>query len=273
MRRIYILPNLFTAAALLAGLLAIFEVLHPGGGDLFWACQLVLVAAMFDMIDGLIARLTRTESSFGLQFDSLADVVSFGVAPALLLYSAIHPTFPLLAKATCALYVICAALRLARFNVQAGREERRAFLGLPSPAAAGVAVSLFWALAARGESAAFIIPERLLPPILVVLAYLMVSKFPYLGLKSLPLSKRQPFEILVSIVVVLSLLIALKQHIDLLLLTGFGLYAASGPALWLRRMARRGAGTAIEERGAGSEATRSSAETARSPLGRGRPSR
>lgn len=235
MRRVYILPNLFTAGSLFCGLLAIFEVLESSSpASVVYACELILLAGLLDLLDGVVARLTRSESSFGLNFDSLSDVVAFGAAPAVVLYSTVAGSYPLLAKATCGLYVVCGAMRLGRFNVQASREEKRAFLGLPIPAAAYALVSLFWALSTRPGLAGWVPPEKVLPPVLVLLAYLMVSKFRYYGMKSFRLSKRQPFEILVSIVVVLSLLLAVKQHIDLIILILFGLYALSGPAVYLR---------------------------------------
>lgn len=245
MRRVYILPNLFTSANLFCGLLAVFETLGVAGeSNLVWACQLILVAGLFDVLDGVVARLTRTQSAFGLNFDSLADVVSFGVAPALIAYRTISPVFPLLAKATCGLYVICCAMRLARFNIQAMREEKRRFLGLPSPGAGCAVTCLLWVLYDPGVVGRLLPGDKLLPPVLVLLAYLMVSEFQYLGIKSLRLSNRQPLSILVSLIVILSMLFVLKQHLSLIALAGFGLYTISGPTLAFRRArARRAART------------------------------
>ena len=236
MRRIYVLPNLFTAGSLFCGLLAIFEALalHEGG-ELVKACQWIFIAGFLDVFDGLVARLTRTESEFGLNFDSLADVISFGAAPAILAYMSVAPVYPRLAKATCGLFVVCAAMRLARFNVQARHEEKRVFLGLPTPSAGCMTASLFWTFETHGGMAEFLSVARISPLMMVILAYLMVSKFRYLSFKSLRLRSRQPFELLVIIVVILALLLAFKHHIELILMTGFLCYALSGPLLSLYR--------------------------------------
>jgi CDP-diacylglycerol--serine O-phosphatidyltransferase len=239
-KRVYIIPNLFTAGNLFCGLLAIFEAVagffdssrgYYDQAHIVLACQLVLLAGIFDVFDGVAARITKAQSSFGLHFDSLADVISFGAAPAMLAFAMFEPAYPRLARATCGLYVICAALRLARFNVQAMREEKKSFLGLPSPGAGCAVVALVWTFATRTTPWGELPSEKLLPIVMVLAAYLMVSKVPYIGLKSIRLSNRQPFEILVSIVVILSIVFMLKAHLDLLLLSIFGFYALSGPAL------------------------------------------
>ena len=239
MRRVYILPNLFTAASLFCGLLAIFEVLRASDSDtIVWACQLVLIAGILDLFDGVIARLTRTQSSFGLNFDSLADLIAFGAAPVLIAYTVIPENHTLIANATCALFVICGALRLARFNVQAGREEKRTFTGLPIPAAGCLLVSLFWVLIVRPDLDPLLPTGLILPP-MVLLAYLMVSNFPYYSIKSVQLSTRQPFESLVKIVTVLALLMALRNSLDVLLLVAFGTYSILGPVQYFYRQRRR----------------------------------
>lgn len=243
-RRVYIIPNLFTAGNLFCGLLAIFEAVAgfyetDNSARIVMACQLIFLAGIFDVFDGVAARITKAQSSFGLHFDSLADVVSFGAAPAILAFSAFEPIYPRLARATCGLYVICTALRLARFNVQAMREEKRSFLGLPSPGAGCTIAALVWVFATRTTPWGDLPSEKLLPLLIVVAAYLMVSKVPYLGLKSIRLSTRQPFEILVSLVVVISIVFMLKQHLDLVLLTIFGVYALSGPIMMLLAQRRR----------------------------------
>lgn len=264
MRRVYILPNLFTAGNLFCGLLAIFEIMDLGGeGDPVRACQLIFIAGVLDVFDGLVARLTNSQSAFGLHFDSLADVISFGAAPALMIYTAVSAANPPLAKATCGMFVICAAMRLARFNVQAGNEERHGFTGLPTPGAGCLAVSLFWVIHASGALPAGSIAEKIIPLAMVMLAYLMVSKVPYPGLKSIPLAKRGPFEILVSIVLVLFMLVALKQHIDKVLLVGLGTYAAASPAKYLY-LFLRGSSKAGPWDGA-DEASRDAVATAAGP--------
>src|SRR5690606_32552713 len=105
---------------------------------------LLILAGVLDMMDGLVARLTRTQSAFGLNLDSLSDLVAFGAAPAVIAYYYMGPNPPLPARAACGLFVVCGALRLARYNVQAMKEERTAFTGLPIPAGAAVVGSTIW---------------------------------------------------------------------------------------------------------------------------------
>jgi CDP-diacylglycerol---serine O-phosphatidyltransferase len=231
MRKVYLLPNSFTAASMFCGTFACFEIYD---GNPQHACWLIIAASVLDVMDGAIARLTRSASSFGLHFDSLADLVSFGVAPGMLAYTAFSPTYTMLASAVCSLFAVCAALRLARFNVQALREERKSFRGLPTPAAALAVVSLMWILLVnRGLSEAVPI-EKILPPVLVVLAYLMVSKVPFYGLKSLPIVESQPFEILVTMVVIGCLIVMLKSHLDLLVFVVSWSYVLISVGFWLR---------------------------------------
>lgn len=234
MRKVYILPNLFTAGSLFFGMLAIFQVFDPDGDPIF-AIKLIFVAAILDTFDGMIARLTHTQSLFGMNLDSLADVVSFGVAPVVVVYGAIAEQYNLVAKATCGLFAVCGALRLARFNVQAQREEKRSFLGLPIPGAALTLLSVYWALYNHADSEGWITSAKVMPAVLVVLSYMMVSKFQYYGLKSIKLSQHIPFEMLVSVVVVIALLMALKEHMDLIAFGALVIYAASGPLIALKR--------------------------------------
>ena len=236
MRKVYILPNLFTAGSLFCGMLAILEIYH---GNMLQACWYILISAVLDLMDGTVARVTRTTSAFGLYFDSLSDMVAFGVAPAMLAYEVVWKSYPLLAGAVCSLYVVCGALRLARFNVQAAREESKAFLGIPIPGAALAAVSILW-LSETEPALAFIVPlEQIFPPIMVVLAYLMVSKVPYFGIKSLNLVGRQPFEILVTIVVVVCLLFMLKEHLIIVGTVMVWFYVVSAPVVRMLRLASR----------------------------------
>lgn len=239
MRKVFILPNLFTAGSLFSGLLVIFYVLDwAGEADLEHVFWLLLLAGLLDITDGLIARLTNTQSAFGLNFDSIADVVVFGVAPALLAYTFTAPAFAGIARATCGLYVVCGAMRLARYNVQAAREESKAFTGLPIPAAAAVVGGAVWVLTKRAEVAAFLPPERILPPLMVLVAYLMVSKFPYGGLKAALDFRSQPFEILVTSVVLIIVLFVLKDIFDIIGFTAFFIYMLTGPIFYYRRKYR-----------------------------------
>ncbi|MFH0793403.1 MAG: CDP-diacylglycerol--serine O-phosphatidyltransferase [bacterium] len=221
MRKVYLLPNLFTTAALFMGLLAILNIIS---GEYLDACWLILLAAVLDGFDGKIARLTHTESYFGVQYDSLSDLVAFGVAPSLLMFKRLQDANPRLAIAITVLFTICSALRLARFNVQASREEKKNFTGLPVPAAAGTVLAAF--LLFQDTYNPFV--QRGLPILMVLLSYLMVSKISYPSFKTLDLEKRKPFDYLVSLSIVLSFILVLSQFKEVLLLVGFLIYVAWG---------------------------------------------
>lgn len=233
---VYVLPNLITTAGLFCGFYSIIASLR---GDFLIAAIAIMAANVFDVLDGRLARLTNTTSRFGIEYDSLCDLVAFGVAPGILVYTwALAPwgTFGWLAAS---LYVTCGALRLARFNVQLDNVEKRHFIGLPIPAAAEVVAStviLYYFFG--GEGATY----RHLIILLMVyaLAGLMVSNIRYFSFKEIYIHRRQPFWVLVVVIVALKLFIAEPQ---VCLFATFMLYAASGPARWAwlygRRIARR----------------------------------
>jgi CDP-diacylglycerol--serine O-phosphatidyltransferase len=234
-RGVYILPNLITTAGLFSGFYSVIASLR---GD-FWIAAIAIMAAnVFDALDGRVARLTRSTSRFGTEYDSLCDLVAFGVAPAVLVYCwALAPwgTWGWLAAS---LYLTCGALRLARFNVQFDNVEKRHFIGLPIPAAAEMIAStvlLYYFFG--GEGATY----RHLIVLLMVyaLAGLMVSNVRYFSFKEIHIHQRQPFWVLVAIIVLLKLFIGEPQ---LFLFIGFFGYVASGPArsaaLAVRRMWR-----------------------------------
>jgi CDP-diacylglycerol--serine O-phosphatidyltransferase len=150
-KSIYLLPNLFTAANMVLGILSIASAINDSLTlslaaetkilPFVLAAKLILGAIGLDIVDGRVARATGTTSKFGMEFDSLSDLVSFGVAPAILIYLSVLRYLPFWGISITVLYVVCAAVRLARFNVQAGIEEKDHFMGLPSPAAAGLLAS------------------------------------------------------------------------------------------------------------------------------------
>ena len=222
---VYLIPSLFTAGNLMCGFFSIIATFH---GEYVDAALFILLANVFDGIDGYAARLTRTTSQFGVEFDSLADVVSFGVAPAVLVYLwALVPwqTWGWLAACT---YVVCGALRLSRFNVQAQGGAKGNFVGLPIPAAAQMITStviLHYFLGGEGA------PFRHITLLLVIygLAALMVSGFPYFSLKNNDIRKRHPVWMLVSGFVLITLIIAERQ---IMFFTIILLYTLSGPLLW-----------------------------------------
>lgn len=251
----YILPNLFTSASLF---LALFSIVKSAEGEFIMASWLIIGAALCDVIDGPVARLTRTASSFGLQYDSLADLVAFGVAPAFLMFwhlqgmddTVLPDHAPKLALGACALYAICSAIRLARFNVQADTAEKRYFTGLPTPGAAGVVVTAYlfvvWLgnlpVIAELEDAAWVTRtlHRSILFLMVGMALLMVSEVPFMKLKNIVQVSRKPFNTLVFTVLVVCVAIVLSDHLPVLLFGGFALYIIGG--LWgegRRRFRRR----------------------------------
>ena len=228
MRKIYLLPNLFTTASLFCGLLAILNVFNVSfSGDLEThryeiSCWLILGAAVLDMLDGWVARMTHTESAFGVQFDSLADLVAFGVAPAVLIYTRLVEMENLqAAEVITTVYVICGALRLARFNVQKNKIEKLSFTGLPIPAAAGAVVSsfLYFQTIDPEWNKEFVL--RALPVFMMLLSYLMVSNVNYFSFKQLHLERRKPFNVLPVVALLLAGMFLLKNHIPDVVFFGF----------------------------------------------------
>ena len=221
---VYILPNLITAAGIFAGF---YVIIAATDGHYERAAWFILVAAIFDGLDGKVARLTGTSSKFGVELDSLADVISFGVAPGVLLYLWALRPFGKLGWLAAFLYVICGALRLARFNVQVSTVESRRFVGIPIPAAACIVatcVLLFYELGGTGTIKMFSMVV-----LVFLLAILMISNVEYLSLKDPELFKRQPFLILVVAIILLIVVVA-KPEI-MLFLVGMA-YMISGPVVF-----------------------------------------
>jgi len=231
-RGVYILPNLVTTGGLFAGF---YSMISTFAGHYELAAVMILVAHAFDGLDGRIARLTRTASRFGVEYDSLSDLVAFGVAPGILVYKwALEPwgTWGWLAAS---LYVTCGALRLARFNVQVESVEKRAFVGLPIPAAADMVVAtvlLYYFFGGEGATHKNII----LLLLIYSLSALMVSEVPYYSFKDIHWQSRQPFWLLIAIIVAFKVVIAQPQ---LALFSAIALYLVSGPIWWLIRRTRR----------------------------------
>jgi CDP-diacylglycerol--serine O-phosphatidyltransferase len=229
---VYILPNLFTSAGLFAGFYSIIATLQ---GDFRLAAIMVLVAQFCDVLDGRIARLTRASSSFGVQYDSLADLVAFGVAPGILVWSWALVPWGRWGWLAATVYVTCGALRLARFNVQVGSVERRHFVGLPIPAAADVVAATVLIHFYFGGAGATL--KMLLMPLLIVsLAALMVSEVRYFSFKEFQLHHRHPFPVLL---VVLCLVLLTIAEPEIVLFVGATAYALSGPLGAALRFVRR----------------------------------
>ncbi len=237
-RSIYLLPNLFTTAGLFAGF---YAIIAAANGQFVNASIAVFVAAVMDGLDGRVARLTGTSSEFGVQYDSLADLVSFGMAPALVMYHWALASLKFdgdvmgrVGWAVAFLYAACAALRLARFNTQVGVVDKRWFVGLASPAAAGLMMSFVWAFADgrlgwSGEELRYVALA-----VTITAALLMVSRIRFWSFKGGgekgPRSERVPFVALALVPIIIAVMV-----VDLprtLFVVGV-IYALSGPAMWL----------------------------------------
>jgi len=218
---VYLLPNLVTTGGLFAGFYGIVSTMN---GDYNLAAWLILISAFFDAMDGKVARMTGTTSRFGVEYDSLVDLVSFGVAPGLLMYSWALQSFGKFGWLAAFLYVVCGALRLARFNVQVDTVESRRFVGLPIPAAAGMVAScvlLFYHLGGEGT-----IKKVSVLLLIYVLAYLMVSNHSFNSFKDPELLKRQPFSFLVLAIIFIIVIVAQPE---IMLFTIASIYTVSGP--------------------------------------------
>jgi len=227
---LFLLPHLLTTGNLFFGF---FAIVHAFTGNPDRAAAGIILAAVFDVLDGRVARLARATSRFGVEYDSIADTVSFGVAPAMLAFSA--GNLQVLGRpgwVLAFLFTACGSLRLARFNVSEPRYRGR-FEGLPSPAAAGIVASTQWfASFLRGYGLPLSVPEWAVAGGVAVLGLLMVSSIPYRSFKELDL--RHGFGTLVLAVVALALVI--QEPAVSLFALGI-VYALSGPAEWLWRRA------------------------------------
>ena len=229
-RGIYLLPNLITTGALFSGF---YSIISSMTGDIEQAAIAIVIAGFLDSLDGRIARLTNTQREFGVQNDSLSDLVAFGVAPALLMFSWVLDDLGKLGWFVAFLYMACAALRLARFNTA---PDSKVFFGLASPGAAGTIAALAWVWHDNVQQAAgleFALPFSILA---AVLAVLMVSNIRYYSPKEFDFGGRVPFLFMVTIVF-LFVVVAVYPP-GMLLIIGVA-YAASGPIGSLLRRRKR----------------------------------
>jgi CDP-diacylglycerol--serine O-phosphatidyltransferase len=228
---LYLLPNLFTSANLLCGF---FSMIAASNGQYVQAALAILVAVGLDCLDGKVARLTNSASAFGVEYDSLADLLSFGMAPGWLLYTWALRPLGRFGWVVAFLFVICGALRLARFNVQATGVQKYTFTGLPIPAAASVIASaVLLSQDLYGDLHGMDIDRPLgLVLAVYVLAMLMVSNFKYRSFKRLHLKRPWPLSLLVGGVCVVVLTAFVPE---LLLFLVFLIYALSGPVETLLR--------------------------------------
>ncbi|MCF6253950.1 MAG: CDP-diacylglycerol--serine O-phosphatidyltransferase [Thiomicrorhabdus sp.] len=222
---IYLLPNLMTTAALFAGFYAVIAGIQ---GNFELGAIAILVAMVLDGLDGRIARMTNSCSAFGAEYDSLSDMISFGLAPALLMFQWVLHDFGKLGWLIAFIYTVAAALRLARFNTQVGVADKRYFQGLPSPAAAGVLAALIWMVEANQlENPALPVMALILT---LVVGVMMVTNIRFSSFKELNLKDKVPFVTLL-VVVLIFVVITLEPPIFLFII--FLTYTLSGPIVTL----------------------------------------
>lgn len=246
-RGIYWLPNLFTTVALFAGFYAIVQAIN---GRFEQSAIAIFIAMVFDGLDGRVARLTRTQSAFGAEYDSLADMVSFGVAPALVVYVWALKDFADLETVAwlgpwlttrlgwiaAFIYTACAALRLARFNTTLDIADKRYFQGLPSPAAACLVAALVWALNGyqiRGEDV-----KWLAWGLTAFAGVSMVSNLRFYSGKDINLRKSVPFSVVVAIAFGIIALFMFSSTLPEMLLLLFAGYSVSGYVIWIYEQVR-----------------------------------
>jgi len=229
-RGIYLLPNLLTTGAMFAGFYAVIAGMD---GDFRNACVAIIVAMVLDTLDGRVARLTNTQSAFGAEYDSLSDLVAFGMAPALLCFSWALSSLGKAGWTVCFIYVACAALRLARFNVQLGTTDKRFFVGLASPSAAGLVVFMVWALFENQVEVTGLI-ALLAALVTFTAAALMVVNIRYYSFKDLDMRNRVPFIVMILVVL---FFVVVSWDPPIMLFTMAIMYAGSGPvmAVYARR--------------------------------------
>ena len=234
---IFLLPNLFTTGALFAGFYAIIAAMK---GHYDTAAIAIFVAMLLDGLDGRVARMTNTQSAFGAEYDSLSDMVSFGVAPALVMFewslSNLAYESMVLGKLgwlAAFIYTTCTALRLARFNTQIGTGDKRYFQGLACPAGAAVAMSAVWVCENYGISSHDVTYAALI--LTLSIGMLMVSRFPYYSFKDIDMRQKVPF---VSVLIVMLVFVFLSIEPSTALFSASFLYMLSGPVISLFRWNR-----------------------------------
>jgi len=233
-RGVYILPNLITTGSLFAGFYGIVASMN---GKYDVAAWFILISAVFDALDGKVARLTNTTSQFGVEYDSLADLVAFGVAPAILMYTWALQPFGKLGWLAAFLYVVCGALRLARFNVQVETVESKNFIGLPIPAAASMVAACVLLFYHLGGSGTIRMVSVLL--LIYILAVLMVSNVKYYSFKDPELLKKRPFGILVSAIVLIIVIVAEPELMFFLIFLSYTMFSPVRAGLVYLRRRRR----------------------------------
>lgn len=227
---IYVLPNLFTTASLFAGFYSIIASIH----DKYVVASIAILASLvLDGLDGRIARITNTTSKFGAEYDSLADLVAFGVAPSLLAYTWAMFYYGKWGWIAAFMFVVCGALRLARYNIQIGLIESKVFNGLPIPAAAALVATTVIFFDYAGVEGKFHNPYLLF--VVFFLSLLMVSNIKYYSGKDMKLFTRKPFMSFFLLVVFLIVVVAEKEIMPFVLML---VYVISGPIWWIIKCSR-----------------------------------
>ena len=218
------LPNILTTGALFGGF---YAVLSGFSGQFEFAALAIFAAMIFDGLDGRVARMTNTQSDFGVQYDSLSDMVSFGVAPAVVAYGWGVSDLGKLGLAAVFVYASCAALRLARFNVQAEMADKKTFTGLPSPVAAALVAGFIWSTYQIESSLGLSVTGAILT---ATAGLLMVSNFKYPSFKEVDLRGKVPFIVILSIVMGFVVITIDPPRILFALALTFSF---SAPVIWL----------------------------------------
>jgi CDP-diacylglycerol---serine O-phosphatidyltransferase len=231
---IYILPNLFTLAALFGGFYAVVMAMN---GRFENACIGIFVAAVLDSLDGRVARMTNTQSAFGEQMDSLSDMVSFGAAPALIMYEWALKGLGRAGWIAAFVYCACAALRLARFNTNIGVVDKRFFQGMPSPAAAALVIGFVWVMDDAGFEGVYTITGLAWAALVITLyaGLTMVTNVPFYSFKDVNFKRSVPFIVIVAIALGIAIL---NIHTPAVLFGIFCVYGLSGYAVYAWRRAK-----------------------------------
>ena len=237
---IYVLPNLITTGSLFCGFYSIIASIQE---KFIIAAITILVAAVLDALDGRIARMTNTTSKFGAEYDSLSDLVSFGVAPSLLAFNWAMSSYGKWGWIAAFMLVVCGALRLARYNIQIGIIESNVFNGLPIPAAAAVVATMVLFFDYAGVEGQFNNPYLLF--FVIVLSLLMVSNVKYYSGKDMKIFARKPFMSFFLLVLLLIIIVAIPVIMAFVVML---VYVISGPLWWLTKFSRKMAQKAGEKK-------------------------
>lgn len=228
-RGIYLLPNLLTSASLFS---AFYSIVASMTKQYEVAIIAIFISMIADTLDGRVARLTNTQSEFGAQFDSLSDMVAFGVAPSLLAYSWTLNSLGKIGWLICFSYTASVALRLARFNVQHDSDDGRFFVGLPCPPGAGIACGLIWFLSSWNISGDTTMIAILVGCVMFITAALMVSNLPFYSFKDIDFKGKVPF---FAVVTTCLIFMAIAAYPAMVLCFSFSIYGLSGLLSSLKR--------------------------------------